>query len=56
MIINIEELLGKGYLKQVEGGYVLNPEAPNDVKRDMFELNEKYRDILGVDVIFYGDN
>lgn len=54
MIINIEELLSKGYLKQVDGGYLLNPKAPNDLKRDLFDLNEEYYNTFGTDVIFFG--
>lgn len=54
MILNIDKYINEGYLKAVEGGYVLYPKAPAQVQKELFELNEEYNKIMGEDIIFYG--
>lgn len=53
MILDVEKYLDAGYLRFVEGGYVLDPKAPAEVQKALFSLNNEYNDIFGESIIFF---
>ena len=57
MIVDLQKYLDKGYLKirdgEIEWGYDLNPETPQKIAKEIFELDEQNYKILGVHFLFF---